>query len=235
MRTAGWAGAGSALEGDESWGLSLQPGASWIYCSARVCTGLWHLEGTHHPHHRVLVPFPGGPFHQSKNKSRHQEDPVVAEITLPMQKMPWDCAESLPLYAKTGEPVSPSGGDPNFRGAAFALQVTGVLAVITVRSAYGSGTSWVVGGEGLISAPCSIICCVLLCCLFASPSTLNSRTTPLPGAAPAHCLKFCQAQSAARTSLIPAWGYWGGRGLVLDKFCIQRGRDSSLLAPPCFY
>lgn len=57
--------------------------------------------------------------HCAKQKhEKVQKDPFLAEITLPRQKMPWSCAESLSLHPRTTH----LGGVPDFGGAIFALE-----------------------------------------------------------------------------------------------------------------
>lgn len=114
---------------------------------------------------------------------------------------------------------------PNFGGATFALWVTYVLAVITMRSACGSGAGQAGDGEGLVPAPCSIICRVLLLChLFFSPCMLTSRTTPrVPEGSSSPSPEALPTPKCSQGLFNPWPGPLGrAEGLVQGKPCIQR-------------
>lgn len=68
--------------------------------------GRWWLEQAHCYHH-ALAPSPSlspsATTVQGKNKRRHQEDSFLAGISLPRQKIPWDCAKHLPHYVQNGK------------------------------------------------------------------------------------------------------------------------------------
>lgn len=103
----------------------------------------------------------------------------------------------------------------------------------------GPGAGRASDGEGLPPAPCSTICHVLLLCrLFLPPSMLTPHPTPPPPStpspgclAPAHHPELCQPQSAARASLTPAQGHWGGQRGWCRANPVSKGKRFPHLLP----